>query len=206
MSTIPKPYVNGKNGKNGKSHTNGNGANSALLLPADQNLIITGYIGPNHSMIGQHVADRLRLRHVNVERQIEARAGMTPDEFRARYGETRLKTVETEVMQDVLLYRGMIIRISGQTLMHGDYSRRLAETGPVVCLVAALDAVLRRLHVSMGARYHNPHERALAIGSLKREWSVRKLDFVHELDTTYLADTEVVDAVIAMWQQVAVGV
>lgn len=203
MSAITKPYVNGKNGK---THTNGNGANAALLLPADQNLIITGYTGPNQTMIGQQVAERLKLRYVNVERQIEDRAGMTADEFRARYGETRLKTVETEVMQDVLLYRGMIIRVSGQTLMHGEYSRRLAETGPVVCLVMALDAVLRRLHVSMGARYHNPHERALAIGSLKREWAVRKLDFVHELDTTYLSDTEVVDAVIALWQRVSLTV
>ena len=200
MSAITRPYANGKNGT---SHTNG--ANTALLLPADQNLIITGYTGPNQTMIGQHIADQLKLRYVNVERQIEARAGMPPDEFRTRYGETRLKTVEAEVMQDVLLYRGMIIRISGETLMHGEYGRRLAETGPVICLVAALDAVLRRLHVSMGARYHNPNERALAIGNLKREWSVRKLDFVHQLDTTYMTDVEVVDAVIGLWQQAAVG-
>ncbi|MBI5668204.1 MAG: hypothetical protein HZC41_09375 [Chloroflexi bacterium] len=206
MSSVLKTYTNGSNGSNGANGRHDNGATSALLLPADQNLIITGYIGPNPPLIGQQVADRLKLRYVNVERQIEARAGMSPDELRARYGETRLKTVETDVMQDVLLYRGAVIRISGQTLLHGDYSRRLAETGPIVCLVAALDAVLRRLHVAMGARYHNPHERALAIGSLKREWAVRKLDFVHELDTTTLTDSEIVDAVIGLWQQVAVGV
>lgn len=194
-------HTNGKNG-NGVYHTNG--AASALLLPADQNLIVTGYTGPNLPQIGQQVAERLRLRYVNVERQIEARAGMPPEELRARYGETRLKTIETEVMQDVLLYRGVVIRISGQTLLHGDYSRRLAETGPIVCLVTALDAVLRQLHVAMGARYHNPHERALAVGSLKREWAVRRLDFVHELDTTYHTDAEVVDEVIALWQRVAV--
>lgn len=204
MNSILKTYTNGSNGTNGSAH--GNGATSALLLPADQNLIITGYIGPNPPLIGQQVADRLKLRYVNVERQIEARAGMPPDDLRARYGETRLKTVEAEVMQDVLLYRGVVLRISGQTLLHGDYSRRLAETGPVICLVTTLDAVLRRLHVSMGARYHNPHERALAIGNLKREWAVRKLDYVHELDTTTLAETEIMDAVIGLWQQVALSI
>lgn len=196
--------ANHTNGTNGNGAQHNNGAAAALLLPADQNLIVTGYTGPNPSLIGQQIAERLKLRYINVERLIEVRAGMPPDELRARYGESHLKTVETEVMQDVLLYRGVVLRISGQTLLHGDYSRRLADTGPIVCLAADLDAVLRRLHVSMGARYHNPHERALAVGYLKREWAVRKLDFVHELDTTYRTDAEVVDDVIALWQRVAV--
>lgn len=197
MNSVLKTYTNGSNGY---------GAAAALLLPADQNLILTGYTGPNPPVIGQQVAERLKLRYVSVERQIEARAGMPPDEVRARYGETRLKTVEAEVMQDVLLYRGAVIRISGQTLLHGDNSRRLAETGPIICLVASLDAVLRRLHVSMGARYHSPHERALAIGGVKREWAVRKLDYVHELDTTYMVDDDIVATVLALWQQMAVSV
>lgn len=199
--------AHGTNGANGANGTNGAARlNAALLLPADQNLIVTGTIGPHPLDAAQAVAERLKLRYVNVERQIESRAGMPPDDVRAQYGETRLKAVEMDVMQDVLLYRGAVIRISGQTLMRGDYSRRLNETGPIICLVASLDAVLRRLHVTMGARYHNPHERALAVGSLKREWAVRKLDFVHPLDTTYLSDAEIVETMIACWQQLAYSV
>jgi shikimate kinase len=180
--------------------------NSTLLLPADQNLIVTGYIGPNQRFIGQPVAERLKLRYVNVERQIETRAGMPSEELRARYGETRLKALEGEIMQDVLLYRGAVIRISGQTLQHSEYAQRLSETGPIICLVAALDAVLSRLHLAMGARYHNPHERALAIGQVKREWEIRKLEWVYELDTTYLTEAEMTDALINLWQKVAVRV
>ncbi|NWG15992.1 MAG: hypothetical protein HXY41_05095 [Chloroflexi bacterium] len=175
-----------------------------LLLPADQNLILTGYTGPHQPLVGQQVAERLKLRYVNVDRQIEDRAGLPVEELRSRYGQTLLKTVETEVMRDVLLYRGAIIRISGQTLQHGEYAHRMAEIGTIICLVAALDAVLRRLHLAMGARYHNPHERALAIGNLKREWAIRKFDFVHVLDTTYLDDAEIADAVMTLWQRVAV--
>lgn len=178
---------------------------SMLLLPGDQNLILTGYTGPNQPLIGQQVAERLKLRYVNVDRQIEDRAGLPVEELRSRYGETLLKTVETEVMRDVLLYRGVVIRISGQTLQHGEYARRMAETGTIICLVAALDAVLRRLHLAMGARYHNPHERALAIGHLKREWAVRSLDFVHVLDTTYLDDAEIAEAVMNLWQKAVIS-
>jgi len=67
-----------------------------------------------------------------------------------------------------------------------------------------LDAVLQRLHLSLGRSYHNPHERALAIGYLKREWAVRNLDDIRELDVTYLSETETVDALIGLWRQMAI--
>jgi len=173
-----------------------------MLLPfADRNLILTGYTGPNQPIIGQQAAERLKMRYVNVEMQIETREGLSPEALRVRYGEARLKTVESEVMQDVLLNRGVVIRVSGQTLLRLDYARRLSATGPIACLVVTLDAVLQRLHLSLGRNYHNPDERALAIGYLKREWAVRKLDSVRELDVTYLSESETVDALIALWQQ-----
>lgn len=179
--------------------------NSYPFLPPGQNLILTGYIGPGQPAIAQQVAERLKRRFINVEREIEARAEMDIEALRARYGESRLKTVESEVLRDVLLYRGAVIRISGQTLMHGDYARRLQENGTILCLVVTLDAALRRLHLTLGARYHNPHERALSIGHLKREWAVRRLDGIHELDLTYLSDAESIEAVIQRWQALALG-
>lgn len=179
--------------------------NGYPFLPTDQNLILTGYIGPDQPLMAQQVADRLKLRFVDVERELEARAEMSVEELRARYGQTRLKTVEAEVLQDVLLLRGAVIRISGQTLMYGDYARRLQANGTILCLVVALDAALQRLHLTLGARYHNPHERALAIGHLKREWAVRRLDGIHELDLTYLTEADAVEAVIRRWQELTLG-
>ncbi len=176
-----------------------------LLSYGDRNLILTGYTGPNQPIIGRQAAERLKRRYVNVEMQIEAREGMSSEDLRTRYGDARLKMVESEVMQDVLLYRGVVIRVSGQTLLRPEYAKRLAATGPIVCLVVTLDAVLQQLHLSLGRSYHNPHERALAIGYLKREWAVRKLEGVRELDVTYFSETETIDALIALWQQMAFG-
>ncbi|MEO8612539.1 MAG: shikimate kinase [Chloroflexota bacterium] len=172
-----------------------------LLSFADRNLILTGYTGPNQPPIGQQIAERLKMRYVNVELHIEMREGMASEAVRTRYGDARLKTVESEVMQDVLLNRSSVIRVSGQTLLRSDYAKRLGETGPIICLVASLGAVLQRLHLSLGRNYHNPHERALAIGYLKREWAVRKLDGIHEIDTTYLSEADVMNTLIGIWQQ-----
>lgn len=176
-----------------------------MLAHPDRNLILTGYIGPNVPALGQRIAEQLRMPFVNIESQIEARAGMPLADFRDRYGEARLKTLEADAMQDSLLRRRSLIYASGRTLLVADYGQRIQQTGPIVCLVATLDAVLQRLHLTLGARYHNPGERALAVGQLKREWAVRKLDGIHELDTTTQSEEEIVAAVIVWWQQVAIG-
>lgn len=176
-----------------------------LFLPfSERNLILTGYVGPDMPTIGRQVAERLRMRFVNMEILIAERVGLPVDEVRAYYGETRLKTIEAEIVQEALLRRSTVIRIGGRTLLNGMNLERLAETGPVICLVVTLDAMLHRLHMSMGARYHSPNERALALGELKREWAVRKQPHVHEVDTTYRTTEETIETVVNLWQTLAI--
>jgi shikimate kinase len=174
------------------------------LALSDQNLILTGYTGPNQPLIGRRVAARMQMRYFNIEQEIENRTGTPVNEIRTLYGESRLKTLESEVVQEAALYRSAVIRISGQTLLHGNHFARLEETGPVICLVASLDAILQGLHLALGARFHDPNERALALGYLKREWAVRTLHGIHEIDTTYMLDDEIEDRVISLWQRVVI--
>lgn len=173
-----------------------------LIPVADRNLILTGYTSPRQPAIGRRVAELLKMPFVNIDLQIEERNEMTIEEIRARFGESRLKTLEAEVVQEVLLHRRAVIRIGGQTLTHGNYHERFLQTGPIICLTASLDSVLQNLHLMLGARYHDPNERALALGHLRREWAVRDLPDIHEIDTTYLTEEEVANAVIDLWQQV----
>ncbi|MEZ4669569.1 MAG: shikimate kinase [Anaerolineae bacterium] len=171
----------------------------------DRNLILTGYIGPNQPVIGQTVAQQLKMRFVNIEVLLETRGDMDIDDMRARYGETRLKMLETEVMQEVLLHRGAVIQVSGQTLLRTETTARVQANGLVLCLVVRLDAALQRMHLALGGRYHNPSERALAIGHLKSEWAVRKSSGVHELDVTNLHEAEMIEKVCSFWEQAQTG-
>lgn len=176
---------------------------SAFLSITERNLILTGYIGPNQPLLGRQIAERLRMPFTNIENIIAERVNLPVDEIRAYYGETRLKTIETEIMQETLLRRATVIRVSGRTLLHSGHLARLQETGPVICLVISLDAMLQRLHVTMGARFHNPQERALALGQLRREWAVRALPGLHEIDVTYMTEDDIIATVIARWQELA---
>ena len=90
--------------------------------------------------------------------------------------------------------------IGDDTLLRGDTRAALRQTGPVIALMASVDAVLQRLHLALGARYHNPREREIAIGRLRREWAIRGKEGVIELDTSALSDTETAEAVADRWR------
>jgi shikimate kinase len=173
---------------------------SLLPVSTDLNLVLTGSIGPNQIIVARRIAERLKLRFVDAEREVEKRAEMLPSQFQTLFGDARLRALESEVINDLALYRGAVIHISGQTLSHGDNLARMLACSYVVCLVASIDAVLTRLHIALGARYHNPAERALTLGILRRDWSIRGRDpRIHEFDTTALTDGETIEQIAALW-------
>jgi len=178
---------------------------SVLLPLSERNLILTGYTGPNQPLIAKSVGERLKMNVVNVEAEIAARVGMSIDEIRAYYGQTRLKSIEQEILGETTLRRHTVIRISSAMLMNGDALAQVRETGPVICLVTTLDAMLQRLHIAMGARYYNAQERAAELSNLRREWAVRGAEGVIEVDTTYLTTEQTVERIAALWQDVAIA-
>ncbi len=175
------------------------------FLPfTERNLMLTGYIGPEHTTIGRQLAAQLKMPFVNVEQTIAERLDMPVEEIRTYYGETRLKTIEAEIVQETALRRGTVIRVSGRTLVSGDNYERLRTTGTVFCLRIGLDAMLQRLHINMGARYHDPKDRALALGDLQREWAVHKLEGLQTLDVSRMDDEEIIRTLSALWRSLTV--
>lgn len=172
-------------------------------LQRDLNLIITGYIEPNRPRISRQLAQQLGMEMIDVERRIEERFGDTIDHIRAQYGEQRLKAIESEVMDDIALYRRALIRVSGSTLVNSKNLAELQRNGVVVCLVASLDSILHRIHLTLGARYHDPVERSLAIGELQREWKIREAENIVEFDATYISESALIDQIANFWRDFA---
>lgn len=166
----------------------------------ERNLVITGYIEPNKPRIARQVAERLRMPFVDMEARIEERFGEDINTIRNSYGERRLKTVEAEIMEEILLYRNAVLRINGSTLMHSEHYERMQSNSIMLCLVARLDAILQRMHLTLGARYHDPAERGRELSHLRREWAIRKKPNLLELDVTYKAEPAMITDIISLWQ------
>ena len=62
---------------------------------------------------------------------------------------------------------------------------------------------LRRIHLTLGGRYHDPVERSLAIGELQREWKIREAASIVEFDATYISEAELIDQIANFWRDLA---
>lgn len=172
-------------------------------LHGDLNLIVTGYLEPNRPRLSQQLALRLGLKLIDVERAIEERLGATVDQMRQLYGERRLKAIETQIMDEIVLHRRALIRVSGNTLLNSGHLAELQRNGVIVCLVASLDSILRRIHLTLGARYHDPVERSRAIGELQREWRIREVENIVEFDATTISEAILVERIVDFWRDLA---
>ena len=173
-------------------------------LHGDLNLIVTGHVEPNRPRISRQLAERLGLRLIDVEREMEERLGDTIANLRATFGERHLKTVETEIMDEVVLHRRGLIRVAGSTLTGSMHLAELQRNGVIICLVASLDWILHRIHVTLGARYHDPVERSRAIGELQRDWRIRDVEGVVEFDATYVSEAVLIERIAEFWRDLAI--
>jgi len=172
-------------------------------LHGDLNLIVTGYLEPNRPRVSQQLALRLGLEMIDVEREIENRLGNTVENMRQIFGERRLRAIETQIMDEIVLHRRALIRVSGNTLLNSGHLAELQRNGVIVCLVASLDSILRRIHLTLGSRYHDPVERSRAIGELQREWRIRDVENVVEFDATTITDAILIERIAAFWRDLA---
>ena len=172
-------------------------------LHGDLNLVVTGYVEPNRPRLSRQLAQRLGLELIDVERALEERLGETIENIRATYGDRRLRTIEAEIMDEVVLHRRALIRVSGHALLTCGRLADLQRNGLIICLVASLDSILRRMHLTLGARYHDPGERARAIGELQREWTIREVADVVEFDATYVSEAILIERIAAFWEDLA---
>lgn len=167
-----------------------------------RNLILTGHMGVGKSAVGQIIAHRLNIQFYDLENEIELREGQSAENIRALFGESRLRTLEAELVGELVVIRSSVICVNGPTLLQPANLEKLRATGPVICLTAALNEILRRLHVVQGARFHNPDTRSIAISRLKRERAVLDLPLPH-LDTTGLSMETVAERAIQFWMEQA---
>jgi hypothetical protein len=75
------------------------------------------------------------------------------------------------------------------------------NSGPMLILTCALNEILRRLHGSQGARFHDPKVRSASLYQIRRERQIEQLTSVPTLDTTTLSVEQVAEHAIRFWRE-----
>jgi shikimate kinase len=146
--------------------------------------------------VGRRLAQRLGRAFVDTDALVEADAGRTVANVFAVEGEAGFRTRERAAVERACAMPDAVIAIGGGALLDADNRHRLAAAGPVVCLTAAPEEILRRVgNANSRPLLRGPGDRLARIRELIAERAPAYATAAHTVDTTGLSVDQVVDRI-----------
>jgi shikimate kinase len=104
-----------------------------------------GYRGSGKSAVGAVVARRLGWSFVDADVEIERRAGQTIREIFAAGGEPAFRSLEEDVLKELLTRAGTVISAGGGAILSAATRERMRSAGYVVFLKVSPEVAFRRI-------------------------------------------------------------
>jgi 3-dehydroquinate synthase len=164
-------------------------------------------MGTGKTAVGQEAAQRLGRPFVDVDAEIEARAGKPIPRMFAEDGEAAFRKLEAALCQELSAQRGLVIATGGGALVDPGNRARMMSSGAVVCLTCDVDEILSRVRRDSPQRplldVSDPHAEIQRLLEARRE-AYRAIPW--QLDTTGLSVQEVAARVIEIARAITLPV
>jgi shikimate kinase/3-dehydroquinate synthase len=176
-------------------HQNGRGEGQA-------NLVLTGFMGTGKTAVGRAVARRLDREFVDMDAEIEARAGKSIPRIFAEEGERAFRAMEAALCEELSAQQGLVLATGGGALVDVANRRAMMDSGTVVCLTCDPAEIVQRI----GAGHTDRPLLALTDGQrlraeVERLLAARRPAYAAipwHVDTTGRTVDEVVERVLAL--------
>jgi shikimate kinase len=119
-------------------------------------ITLIGYRGTGKSTIGPRLADRLGWEFVDVDPQIERRAGRTIRDIFTTDGEDAFRNLEATVLSDLLARDRLVVAPGGGAVLRSENRDKMKTSGPVVLLTAPVDVILSRIQADATSHDRRP--------------------------------------------------
>lgn len=97
-----------------------------------QNIAVIGMPGSGKSTIGRLIAEITGKRFVDMDAEIETRAGMTIPEIFEKYGEKHFRDLESETAADLGKEHGLVIATGGGAVLRAENVDALRQNATVI--------------------------------------------------------------------------
>ncbi|MFA5342767.1 MAG: shikimate kinase [Kiritimatiellia bacterium] len=114
-------------------------------MHSSPNIILVGFMGTGKTTIGRALADRLKRDFVDMDVELEARAGKPIPRIFAEDGEPVFRRMERDLAVELARRANLIVAAGGGIVLNPGNIRDFSATGRVICLKAAPDEILRRV-------------------------------------------------------------
>lgn len=162
-------------------------------------LILIGFMGTGKSSVAAGLSEALSMPHLDMDAEIVSSAGLSIPEIFAQQGEQAFRTIETNVLEKLLLAPDQAIIATGGGAVLKPYNCELMlQHGFVVALQASEQVIISRVQQDTG--------RPLLQGDVAErvrtlmQTRAKAYDFAHmSLDTSALSIPQVVSEIVEAW-------
>lgn len=170
-------------------------------MDSPRNLVLVGFMGTGKSAVGRRVAALAAAPFLEMDAELERRAGKSISRIFAEDGEPAFRDQEAQLAEEWGRKQGAVISCGGGVVLRETNLRALQANGLLVCLTARPEVIL--------ARTARAAKRPLLAGE-NPEQKIRDLLAARaplyakipvQLDTSDLGPEELAAQVLARWKQ-----
>lgn len=170
-------------------------------MNSNTSIYLVGFMGTGKTTVGRLLAQRMARPFVDLDAEIEARAGKPISAIFREDGEPRFRAMEREAVQAAAARPGIVAAAGGGAVLDHRNTADLLRAGLLVCLLARPEVVLARVR----GESHRP---LLEQGDKER----RILDLLEQrmpiyralpcrIDTSDLSPADVVERILSIVRQ-----
>ncbi len=108
-------------------------------------IVLVGLMGAGKTSIGRRLADKLGLKFVDADHEIEAAAGKTIADIFTEHGESYFRDGERKVIARLMDDGEQVLATGGGALMNAETRTRIKTGGISVWLRADIDLLMKRV-------------------------------------------------------------
>lgn len=108
------------------------------------NLVLLGFMGTGKSAAGRRVADLAGRPFLDMDAELEKRAGRSISRIFAEEGEEAFRRMESQLAEEWVQREGSVIACGGGVVLREENLRALGRNGVLVCLTARPEVILER--------------------------------------------------------------
>ncbi len=169
------------------------------------NIVLIGFMGTGKTTVGRAIAQKLNFKFVDVDDLIEKTTGMKIGEIFEKFGETRFRDLETEIVKILSKKEGLVISTGGGVVLREENLSNLKKNGILFCLSASVSTIFNRVKDCRNRpllRVENVEQRIKELLN-ERIPLYKKADLL--IDTEDLKIEEVADKIISEYERLSDG-